>query len=505
VTRVVSLNPATNTERALEIDETSPQDVAVLCARASSIAAQYGAWPLSRRAEMLRTMAAELEADAASLVEVAMEETSLPRARLEGELRRTAYQLRFFADVVVEGSFLQASIDHATNSPMGPLADLRRMKTPLGPVAVFGSSNFPFAFSVPGGDTVSALAAGCPVVIKAHPAHPATSQATFDALERGAKIAGAPEGVLGLVFGFDSGVALVDDPSIRAVGFTGSGPVGKALWARANARPTPIPFFGELGAANPLVVTAAAAAERAETIGAGVAGSMTLGVGQFCTKPGIVLVPNGEHGDALVEALVGALRELHEMTMLAPGIARHFRDGATSIAESAGTRRLVGGDAEVGSQARAQLFEVSAITFVEPSSRPLREECFGPLAVVVRYDDNEQIRQALDIIDPSLTFSVFAAADDPDATWLIALGASKAGRVTFNEYPTGVGVSWSMQHGGPWPSTTSPATTSVGASGIERWLRPITFQGIPMDLLPEALKDDNPLGIPQRIDGNYPG
>lgn len=499
--RVVSLNPATEVERTLDLEETSTHDVAALCAHAASVAAPYAAWPLAKRAEMLRAMATELEADAASLVEVAMEETALPRPRLEGELRRTAYQLRFFANVVEEGSFLQASIDHATESPMGPLADLRRIKTPLGPVAVFGSSNFPFAFSVPGGDTASALAAGCPVVVKAHPAHPATSRATFDALERGAKTAGAPDGVLALVFGFDAGVALVDDPSIRAVGFTGSGPAGKALWARANARAVPIPFFGELGAANPLVVTAAAAAERAEAIGAGLAGSMTLGVGQFCTKPGLALVPNGERGDALVEALVGALRELPPMTMLGPRIAEHFRDGTSSMAQSEGARQLVGEATGDGSQARAQLFEVSATTFVEPSSRALREECFGPLAVVVRYDDGQQLRDALDVADASLTFSVFATDADPDASWLLALGATKAGRVTFNEYPTGVGVSWSMQHGGPWPSTTSPATTSVGASGIERWLRPVTYQGVPADLLPEALRDDNPLGLPRRVDG----
>lgn len=501
MTRVLSLNPATNVERELDIEETSALEVTALCARAASTCTAYASWPLPRRAEMLRAMASELEDDAPALVEIAMEETALPRPRLEGELRRTAFQLRFFANVILEGSFLQASIDHATDSPMGPLADLRRMRTPLGPVAVFGSSNFPFAFSVPGGDTASALAAGCPVVMKAHPAHPATSRATFDALVRGAKSSGAPEGVLGLVFGFEAGVDLVDNPSICAVGFTGSGTAGRALWARANARPTPIPFYGELGAANPLVVTMGAAQERAEAIGTGVAGSMTLGVGQFCTKPGIVLVPNGEQGDALVEALASSLHELHEMTMLAPSIAQHFRDGATSIGASSGARRLVGGDTQEGSRAHAQLFEVSATTFVDPSSLALREECFGPLAVVVRYGDNSQLRTALELINASLTFSVFASEDDPDVAWLIALGASNAGRVTFNEYPTGVGVSWSMQHGGPWPSTTSPASTSVGAGGIDRWLRPVAFQGIPESLLPEALKDENPLGIPRRIDG----
>jgi NADP-dependent aldehyde dehydrogenase len=263
----------------------------------------------------------------------------------------------------------------------------------------------------------------------------------------------------------------------------------------------PIPFFGELGSANPLIVTPAAARERANEIGEGIGASMTLGVGQFCTKPGLLFVPHGEHGDALVAALVASLRELSAMTMLAPGIASHFREGAHAITAVSGANLLVGDELGEGTSVTSQLLEVAAATFTEAGARVLREECFGPLAVVVRYTTSDELAGALEVADPALTFSFFSAPEDPDAPWLTALGERKAGRVVANAYPTGVGVSWSMQHGGPWPATTAVAATSVGAAGIERWLRPVTYQNMPAELLPEALRDDNPLGIPQRVDG----
>ena len=386
---------------------------------------------------------------------------------------------------------------------MGPLPDLRRMHVPLGPVAVFGSSNFPFAFSVPGGDTASALAAGCPVVIKAHPAHPETSLASFLALQRAARDFEFPEGLLALVFGFSAGAALVDAPAITAVGFTGSVPAGRALWARANARPNPIPFYGELGSANPLVVTPAAAKERAREIGEGAAGSMTLGVGQFCTKPGLLFVPQNDDGDELVSALVAALEKMTSMTMLSAGIAEQFRSGVVTIAGVDGNHRLVPQISEPkdGAEVNPQLFEVPAELFADPSSQPLRDERFGPLALLIRYNSDEELRSALHATEPALTFSIFGAESDRDAGWLLEFAETKAGRVIMNGYPTGVGVSWSMQHGGPWPSTTSSSTTSVGAASIDRWTRPVTFQNVPVDLLPEVLRDDNPLEVPQRVDG----
>ncbi len=502
MTRVISVNPATGVERELAIEETTREEVNALADRAASVALWFADQPLTWRADLLRAMADELEAASSALVEIANEETALGTPRLEGELRRTVFQLRFFADVVLDGAFLAVSVDHAHDSPMGPLPDLRRMRVPLGPVAVFGSSNFPFAFSVPGGDTASALAAGCPVVIKGHPAHPATSLATFESLRAGAKKLDAPEGILGLVFGFDAGVALVDAPSIRAVGFTGSVPAGRSLWSRANARPVPIPFFGELGSANPLVVTPAAAAERANEIGEGAAGSMTLGVGQFCTKPGLLFIPQDEHGDQLVSAMVDSLNKLSPMTMLSGPIADHFRSGTVVIGGVDGNNHLVGEEDSDGARVSAQLFEVPARVFADPSSQALRDECFGPLAVIVRYRDATDLERALAATDPALTFSVFTATSDPSAARLFDLAPLKAGRVIANGYPTGVGVSWSMQHGGPWPAATSSSATSVGAGSIERWLRPVTYQNVPDDLLPEALREDNPLALPRRVDGS---
>ncbi len=500
MTDVTSTNPSTGDVRSLGFAETSDEAVLAATRRALDAADDYANRPLVWRAGLLRAMAEELEADAANLVALATTETALPVARLEGELRRTSFQLRFFADVVTDGSFLDATIDHATDSPMGPLPDLRRVKSPLGVVGVFGSSNFPFAFSVPGGDTASALAAGCPVVIKAHPAHPATSAATFAALERAARRCEAPEGTLNLIFGLEAGGALVDAPAVSAVGFTGSVGAGLALWERANARSVPIPFFGELGSANPLVVTESAAQERGTEIGTGLAGSMTLGAGQFCTKPGLAFVPAGANGDVLVAAMVDGLSALEPFTMLSSSIAEHFRRGAEAIAAISDVRALVHRDAGSDAHSTAQLYEVDAARFVGRDAYALREECFGPLALVVRYASTDELREAILTSEPALTFSLFCVEHDRDATWLVELGAHRGGRVIVNGFPTGVGVSWSMQHGGPWPSATSSAT-SVGAAAIERWLRPVTYQSAPDDLLPPALRESNPLAIPRRVDG----
>jgi NADP-dependent aldehyde dehydrogenase len=500
VTDVISTNPATGEQRSLGFQESSDAEVLAATVRAANAVDDYARRPLAWRAVLLSTMAEELEGDTANLVALAHTETALPTARLEGELRRTAFQFRFFAQVVSDGSFLDATIDHPTESPMGPLPDLRRVRTPLGVVGVFGSSNFPFAFSVPGGDTASALAAGCPVVIKAHPAHPATSAATFAALLRATKRCDAPDGTVNLVFGFSAGTTLVDAPDVSAVGFTGSVGAGLALWERANARSVPIPFYGELGSANPMVVTESAAGHRASEIGTGLAASMTLGVGQFCTKPGLIFVPRGAPGDALVAATVEALSSQGPSTMLSSSIADHFRRGIQSIAEISNVRTLVQSDPGTDAHANAHLYEVDAARFVERDAYALREECFGPVALIVRYDSEPQLRDALAASEPALTFSLFCVDDDRDSQWLLELGARRSGRVIVNGYPTGVGVSWSMQHGGPWPSTTSSAGTSVGAAAIERWLRPVTFQGVPDELLPPALQESNPLEIPRRVD-----
>jgi NADP-dependent aldehyde dehydrogenase len=304
-----------------------------------------------------------------------------------------------------------------------------------------------------------------------------------------------------LIFGLEAGTALVDAPQTSAIGFTGSVGAGLALWERANDRSVPIPFFGELGSANPLVVTESAAAERAAEIGSSLAGSMTLGVGQFCTKPGLVFVPGGEDGDALVAATVESLAALGPFTMLTSSIADHFRRGTEAIAAISDVRPLVQHDPGSDAHASAQLYEVDAARFVGRDAYALREECFGPTALIVRYHSKDELRDALLASEPALTFSIFGVDNDRDGRWLLELGARRSGRVIVNGFPTGVGVSWSMQHGGPWPSTTSSASTSVGAAAVERWLRPVTFQSVPDDLLPPALQEGNPLSIPRRVDG----
>jgi NADP-dependent aldehyde dehydrogenase len=293
----------------------------------------------------------------------------------------------------------------------------------------------------------------------------------------------------------------VDAPDVSAVGFTGSVGAGLALCERANARSVPIPFFGELGSANPLVVTQSAADQRGREIGTGLAGSMTLGVGQFCTKPGLIFVPKGETGDTVVAATIDGLSSLGSFTMLSSSIADHFRRGAEAIAAISDVRTLVHHDAGSDAHAGAQLYEVDASRFIGRDAYALREECFGPVALIVRYASTDELRDALLASEPALTFSLFCVENDRDSRDLLALGAQRSGRVIVNGFPTGVGVSWSMQHGGPWPSTTSSAATSVGAAAIERWLRPVTFQSVPDDLLPPSLREGNPLSIPRRVDG----
>ena len=498
---VQSYNPTTGESVDTAIAESSRGDVAAACAAAAGAARELATRSLDWRAQWLEAIAAALEADATEIIALADAETGLGVARLGGELKRTCFQFRFFATVVRDGGFLEASIDHATDSPMGPLPDLRRQLVPLGVVGVFGASNFPLAFSVPGGDTASALAAGCPVVIKAHPAHPRTSKATFDAISRASTQVGAPEGSVNLVFGLEAGVALVEDPRVSAVGFTGSYAAGRALFDRAQSRPVPIPFYGELGSVNPLVVTPAAAAARAQAIGEGVVGSVTLGSGQFCTTPGLVFVPAGDAGDALVAAAVAALVAGAGATMLTGPIRDRFESGVEFLDQVRGVECLGrSGRSSSDAGSYAALFSCDVAT-LEGEHEALARECFGAVAVFVRYGSSAEVLEAISSLEAALTFSVHAVDDDPDGPALLAAGVAKAGRVLVNGFPTGVGVSWSMHHGGPHPAATSSLHTSVGATGIRRWLRPVCYQNLPAPWLPEALRDDNPLGIPQRVDG----
>lgn len=457
------------------------------------------------RSAFLRTAAEELQAAKDGLVETADAESALGPVRLTGELARTCFQLRAFADIVDEGAFLDVVINHPDDTATPPIPDLRRYKVPLGVVAVYSASNFPFAFSVAGGDTASALAAGCPVVVKAHPDHPALSEYVAKVLRRAAARHDIPEGVVGLVHGFEAGVELIKHPLVAAAGFTGSVRGGRALFDAAAARPVPIPFHGELGSLNPVVVTEAAAAERAEAIGAGLAGSMTLGVGQFCVKPGLVLAPAGAAGDALLKSLTDAVSDTDAGVLLDHRMRDNFVAG---VAERA---QLPDVDSPVTPGSGGE-HTVSAGFLTVPASRLaaegehdlLLEECFGPVTVVVRYEDDDEVKAVLSRLPGNLTATVQLsegeAAGEGRGSEILAELTPLAGRVLVNGWPTGVAVASAQHHGGPYPATTS-TSTSVGGTAIERWLRPVAYQNAPSALLPAELRDENPLGLPRRFNG----
>lgn len=495
---VVSIDPRTGQAAEVVAQETAPEEVARLCGAALAAAPALEELGRAGRATLLRALADALEARRTDVVAVADRETALGTGRLNGELTRTCYQLRLFAEVLDEGSYLEATIDHAGDSPMGPRPDLRRMLLPIGPVAVFGASNFPLAFSVPGGDTASALASGCPVVVKAHGSHPATSQLVFEVLVEAARAAGAPEGTLGLVHGLQAGAALVAHPAIRAVGFTGSVTGGRALLQIIEQRPDPIPFFGELSSLNPVVVTPQAAAERGTQLGTELVGSFTLGAGQFCTKPGLVLVPTGAEGDAVVDAMAEAVRGSSSQVLLNEGIAASFGSLSSGLADAPGVSTVARG-AEgdgTGFTAAPLLLSTSASQLPEQ----VTEEVFGPVTVVARYDGEPELFGALADMPSSLTATVLRGAGETQLPLAVSQELrTRAGRIVYDAYPTGVAVSWAQHHGGPWPSTNSQHT-SVGTSAIRRFLRPVTWQGAPADVLPAELTDDHTT-IPRRIDG----
>ncbi len=500
---VWSVDPRTGKQREQVAVEATAQEVDAAVRAAHD--ARDALADRTVRAAFLRTAADELEAARDRLVEAADAETALGPVRLTGELARTCYQLRAFAGIVDEGAFLDVVIDHPDDTAIPPVPDLRRHKVPLGVVAVYSASNFPFAFSVPGGDTASALAAGCPVVVKAHPDHPALSELVARVLRRAAARHGVPEGVLGLVHGFEAGVELVKHPLVSAAGFTGSVRGGRALFDAAAARPVPIPFHGELGSLNPVLVTEAAAAERAEEIGAGLAGSMTLGVGQFCVKPGLVLAPAGAAGDRLVKSLTGAVSDTEAGVLLDHRMRDNF------VAGVAERTRLPEVESPVTPGAGGE-HTVSAGFLTVPASRLaqegehdlLLEECFGPVTVVARYEDEAEARAVLSRLPGNLTATVQLSTREAEGEGrgaeLVRELTPLAGRVLVNGWPTGVAVAPAQHHGGPYPATTS-TSTSVGGTAVERWLRPVVYQNTPPALLPAELRDDNPLGLPRRFNG----
>ena len=474
---------------------TSITDLDRLVSAAAKAAPVWRAASADDRARWLRAAADALDAHADELVAIADEETRLGETRLRGEVARTTGQLRLFASVVEEGSYLEITIDDADGAATPPRPELRRMLTGVGPVAVFSASNFPFAFSVAGGDTASALAAGNPVVVKAHSGHPRLSERTAEIVAAALEAAGAPAGSLGLVEGREAGNALVQHPSIQAAGFTGSLGGGRALFDLATGREDPIPFYGELGSVNPVVLTPAAVERRGEALAQGLVASFTLGVGQFCTKPGVVFVPAGSGFDELLARLVpGASGG----PLLTDRITAAFPSGLAHL-EADPSVSVVAGSAEQAEGTAQPVVLRTDAAAVADRPETLLEECFGPVTLLVEYADDAALQRALDAVPGSLTATLHAEDDDAVDDVLEVL-QRKAGRVLFAGWPTGVAVTWSQQHGGPWPATTS-LHTSVGATAIRRFLRPIVFQDAPQRLLPPVLRDDAFPSLPHRRNG----
>jgi NADP-dependent aldehyde dehydrogenase len=453
----------------------------------------------------LEALAAAIEAHAEELVTLADRESGLGVPRLTGEVARMAMQMRFYAEAALEGSWFAATIDRQ----VGSLTGLRRANQPLGPVAVFGASNFPFAFGLLGNDTASALAAGCPVVAKAHPAHPALCQRLGEIAIEALGRAGAPEGCFATVSGFAAGQAIVKAPQITAVAFTGSQGGGMALWRLANEREVVIPVYAEMGTINPVVLTRAGLG-RVQEVARGFVESFTVGTGQFCTKPGLLLAPRGA---GVPEAVAAALRESAPSGwMLTQDIRDHYIGGLADLQAAGATLQAkIPDHAPAGDEgadpngwtAGAAVLSVEAADLVPGSA--LVAEVFGPVSLVAEYDDLEDLTETLSRLQGALAAAIMTdadgGADDAEIGPVVEALSHLAGRVAVNTWPTGVATSWAQHHGGPWPATSNPSSTSVGAAALVRFTRPIAYQDVPERALPPTLQDANPWNPPRRLDG----
>lgn len=479
------------------------EDLERACALANSAFNAYRETAADVRAGFLETIAQNILDLGDELIERCMIETGLPRARIEGERGRTVGQLRLFASVVRSGDYLDARIDPAQpdRKPL-PRVDLRLRNIALGPVAVFGASNFPLAFSVAGGDTASALAAGCPVIVKAHSAHPGTCELVGRALQNAVKAHALPEGTFSLLFdsGRNVGQGLVADKRIKAVGFTGSRGGGTALMHIAANRPEPIPVYAEMSSINPVLLLPQALQARAETIAQAFITALGMGAGQFCTSPGLVLAVESPGLARFLDSAAQALANSPAQTMLTPGIYKSYCQGVEAFKRHPQVTQVAEGQAGGTHQGQAALFSVVGADFLQDES--LRAEVFGSASLVVRCDSPAQLQAVVESLEGQLTASVHLADGDRElARRLLPTLELKAGRILANGFGTGVEVGHAMVHGGPFPSTSDPRSTSVGSLAIARFLRPVSYQDLPQELLPEALQDANPAGVPQRIDG----
>jgi 2,5-dioxopentanoate dehydrogenase len=500
-----AVNPANGQQLAPGFIPALPDEFDLAVRLATDAFAPFSRLGGRERAVLLRRIATKIESVAGDIVERAQSETALPQARLQGETARTCAQLRLFAEVAEEGSWVDARIDHADSErkPV-PKPDVRSMLRPLGPVVVFGASNFPLAFSVAGGDTASALAAGNPVIVKAHAAHPGTSELVGQMVRESVRERGCPEGVFSLLFGsgVQIGTALMKHPLVKAGGFTGSRAAGRILMDVAASRPEPIPFYAEMSSTNPVFILPGALRERGDAIAAGLHASFTLGAGQFCTKPGIVFFPDGSEAGTFVgklRALVDASQPFHLLTKTIHSsydsalAERKKESGVTLVAQAPAAEN------DSGFAAPCALFETDAEAFLGSN---LESEIFGPTTLLIRHLSRDQVLQVARGLEGHLTATIHGTTQDlRDYAALIAILEPKVGRLVLNGFPTGVEVCHAMVHGGPYPSTSDGRSTSVGARAIFRFTRQICYQGFPDHALPPELQEANPLRIWRLVDG----
>lgn len=502
---IYGINPATGEQLEPVFLGGGASEVESACALASVAFDTYRETSLEARASFLETIAKNLVTIGSDIVERAMQETGLPRPRLEGELGRTTTQLKLFAEEVRAGRFLGVRVDGALpeRQPL-PRSDIRMRFIPLGPVAVFGASNFPLAFSVAGGDTASALAAGCPVIVKAHSAHPGTSELVGKAIQKSVAECQMPEGTFSMLFGSgnDIGTALVSDPRIKAVGFTGSRAGGVALMKVASERPEPIPVYAEMSSINPVYLMPHALSKRGSTIAQGFVNSLLMGSGQFCTNPGLLIVKDSPELVSFIKEVSDAISAAIPTTMLTPGIHKAYEAGVAKLSASKNVKSEAKAQTPVGpNQCQARLFTTTAKDFL--TDHALRDEVFGSSSLLIKCQSDDEILQVTQSLEGQLTATIQMDPDDDLSLVkkLLVNLEKKVGRILFNGYPTGVEVCHSMVHGGPFPATSDSRTTSVGTEAIWRFLRPVAYQDVPQNLLPDVLTQFTSLSIPAIVDG----
>ena len=505
-TPIYAQNPATGETIEPVFLGGTKEDVQLACKLAESAFDDYRNMALEQRATFLETIADEIFALGDTLVQRAVAESGLPQMRIEGERGRTIGQLKLFASVVRAGNWIDARIDPAMpdREPL-PRADLRLRHIPLGPVAVFGASNFPLAFSVAGGDTASALAAGCPVIVKAHSAHLGTSELVAKAINTAANKCGMPEGVFSLIFasGYQVGAELVASPEVKAVGFTGSRSGGLALMNIAANRPEPIPVYAEMSSINPVFLLPNALKQSTSALATGFVGSLTMGAGQFCTTPGLVVALAGDDLNNFISTASAGLAEVPAQTMLSAGIHGAYIKGVAEFSANQAIIEVASGLVSTEpNRCQTKLYSTTADQFMADNS--LTEEVFGAAALIIECASIDEFITVAEHLEGQLTATMQLNDDDTElAKRLLTVLERKAGRVLCNGYPTGVEVCHAMVHGGPFPATSDSRTTSVGSAAILRFLRPVSYQDLPASLLPEELQTENSLGLTRLIDGSY--